>query len=252
MLRNTFVHVPGIGPQTEARLWADGCLDWDCLLESWQNFSYGQADRSAVLKHVERSNRALEAGEHQFFARGLRRANAWRAFPEFRDSCVYLDIETDGTDTVTMIGLYDGIEYVCLVRGEDLGNFPDLISHYGMIVSFAGAMFDLPVLQRAFRGIRFDQIHIDLCPTLRQAGYRGGLKRIEKNMGIERPEGIDGLNGLDAVRLWRRYERCKDERALETLIAYNRADVINLERLAEEAYSRLRRLIFEAPLETVA
>ena len=84
------------------------------------------------------------------------------------------------------------------------------------------------------------------------AGIRGGLKKIEKQFEIERPEGIDGLNGLDAVKLWRRFERFKDESALEKLIAYNRADVVNLERLAEETYTIMRRIVFEAPLETVA
>lgn len=171
--------------------------------------------------------------------------DSWRAFPEFRDSCVYLDIETDGGSTITTIGLYDGLEYRCLVRGDDLGNFVDLISQYSMIITFAGQAFDLPQLKRAFHGLRFDQIHIDLCPVLRQAGIRGGLKRIEKEMGIERDPEIEGLTGLDAVRLWRRYTILHEESALDKLIAYNRADVVNLERLAEEAYSRLRALVFE-------
>ncbi len=248
MLENTFVHVPGIGAQTEARLWQDGCLDWDRLIASWRDYSYGHADRTSVLKHIERSKRALESGEHQFFARSLKMVDTWRAFHEFRDSCVYLDIETDGGTAITMVGLYDGVDYKCLIKGEDLGNFVDVISQYSMIVSFAGRAFDLPQLQRNFRGLRFDQIHIDLCPVLRQAGIRGGLKRIEKEMGIERDAEIDGLTGMDAVRLWRRYTMLHEESSLDKLIAYNRADVVNLERLAEEAYSRLRALIFEPNL----
>jgi len=168
----------------------------------------------------------------------------WRAFHEFRDSCLYIDIETDGGTDITMIGVYDGIEYVCLVQGEDLGSFVDLVSKYSMIVTFAGHMFDLPMLARRFK-LRFDQLHIDLCPTLKKAGYRGGLKKIEKEFGIVRPEDVDGLTGLDAVRLWRRYKLFHNDRSLERLIAYNRADVVNLERLAEEAYSRLRASLFE-------
>ena len=31
MLKNTFQHIPGIGPKSEARLWAAGAMDWGCL-----------------------------------------------------------------------------------------------------------------------------------------------------------------------------------------------------------------------------
>ena len=139
-----------------------------------------------------------------------------------------------------MIGLYDGISYVCLTKHDDLGSFPDLISHYSMIVTFAGAMFDLPQLQRQFGGLRFDQIHVDLVQPFRRLGVRGGLKKIEKDLGIERSEAIEGLSGYDAVRLWRRYRQLGDDGALERLVEYNRADTVNLERLAEESYARLR------------
>jgi uncharacterized protein len=244
VLENTFVHVPGVGHQTEARLWSEGILDWNSLLERWRELTFGQADRTSVVRHIEKSRKALADGEHQFFARGLKQNDAWRAFHEFRDRCAYLDIETDGRD-VTMIGLWDGLSFTALVRGENLGNFPDLISNYSMIVTFAGGMFDLPQLQRHFKGLRFDQIHIDLCKALHRAGIKGGLKKIEKEFKIQRAEEIDGLTGLDAIRLWRQYQLGKSESALEKLIAYNRADVVNLEPLAEEAYRILRRQVFE-------
>ncbi len=167
--------------------------------------------------------------------------DAWRAWREFRDGCVYLDIETDGgrePECVTLIGLYDGREFVCLRKDEDLGNFPDIISHYGMIVTFFGSGFDLPVLQRCFPSLRLDQIHLDLCPTLKRIGFKGGLKKIEKQFQIERSEATDGLSGWDAVRLWRQFQR-GDEIALQTLVEYNREDVVNLERLAELSFEKL-------------
>lgn len=240
MLRQSFIVAPGIGPVTERRLWSEGVRDWDDLLANWKQLSFGSADRSAVVRGIERASEALAIGEHQFFARRLKIAESWRCFPEFRDKCVYLDIETDGGSDVTMIGLYDGISYVCLTKHDDLGSFPDLISHYSMIVTFAGAMFDLPQLQRQFGGLRFDQIHVDLVQPFRRLGVRGGLKKIEKDLGIERSEAIEGLSGYDAVRLWRRYRQLGDDGALERLVEYNRADTVNLERLAEESYARLR------------
>ena len=174
---------------------------------------------------------------------------SWRAFPEFRDSCVYLDIETDGGkggNSITTIGLYDGNEFTALVQGDNLENFRDIFSQYSMIVTFFGAGFDVPMLQKRYKDVLFDQIHIDLCPTLRRLGLRGGLKSIEKQLGLSRGEDTDGLSGYDAIRLWNRYKTLGDDRALQTLIAYNREDVVNLETLAEHAYFGLRHAIFDS------
>ena len=62
---------------------------------------------------------------------------------------------------------------------------------------------------------------------------------VEKQLGISRGAETDGLSGWDAVRLWREYQAGRDK-SLETLVEYNREDVVNLERLAEIAYERLR------------
>lgn len=220
-----------------------GCNSWTHYLEDVSRFKIGNADREMFRKIVHSSVKSLDSGHHQFFTKGLGMREAWRAFPQFRSSCVYLDIETDGgqgANSITTIGLYDGNEFRCLVRGQDLENFRDIISRYSMIVTFFGASFDLPVLQKHFSGLRFDQIHLDLCPTLRRVDIRGGLKRIEKQFGIMRSPETDGLSGYDAILLWQRYERNRDDYALERLIAYNREDVVNLEKLAEVAYERLQ------------
>ena len=244
MLRKTFLHVPGIGRVMERSLWEQGCDDWDTLLAAPHRFSYGTAPLEAVVADIQTSRERLEAREHQFFAQRLRASEAWRAYEEFKDSCVYLDIETDGTkgtDCVTTIGMWDGQSFTALIKGRDLEEFRDRISHYSMVVTFFGAGFDLPILEQRFPGLRFDQIHVDLCPVLRQLGYRGGLKKIERTLGIAREGDIAGVGGLDAVHLWRAYEWRGSERALATLVAYNEADVVNLEKLAAFAYPRMVR-----------
>lgn len=228
----------------ERSLWEQGCDDWDALLADPARYTYGAAPQDLVVEQIADSRRKLEAREHQFFAQSLRMSESWRAYEEFKDSCVYLDIETDGRDgpdCVTTIGMWDGAEFTCLIKGKDLEAFRDKISHYAMVVTFFGAGFDVPVLEKRFPGFRFDQIHFDLCPALRKLGYRGGLKKIERTLGIIREGEIAELSGLDAVRLWRAYEWRGSERALETLVAYNRADVVNLEKLAEFAFPRMVR-----------
>ena len=153
MLRETFVHLPGIGVETERRLWAQGCSDWSCFLDSTRKWSVGSASREVARRELLRSTQALENREHQYFGRKLRQRHAWRAWPEFRDSCVYLDIETEGNtdpDGVTVIGLYDGTSFQCLVKGENLESFRDVISNYAMIVTFFGTGFDIPSSKSAF------------------------------------------------------------------------------------------------------
>jgi uncharacterized protein YprB with RNaseH-like and TPR domain len=138
-----------------------------------------------------------------------------------------------------MVGLYDGADFKCLINGIDLEEFPSVIARYNVIVTFFGSGFDLPMLKKAFPEVEFDHIHIDLCHTLKRLGFRGGLKKIEKQLGIARGANTDGLNGWDAVRLWREYQSGR-ESSLDTLVEYNREDVVNLETLAEVAFDRLR------------
>lgn len=243
MLQKTFLHVPGLGAHTERSLWQQGCLTWRKYLDAPDEYNIGGSDRVQMERTLVASVDALASLRHQFFRDSLGSREAWRAWPEFRKSCVYLDIETDGGDvgsSVTCVGLYDGAVFRCLIKDEDLHLFPDIISHYGMIVTFFGTGFDIPMLRRAFPGFHFDHIHLDLCHTLKRLGYRGGLKKIEKQLGIHRGEDTDGLGGMDAVRLWREYLR-GNTKSLDTLIAYNQEDVVNLEKLAAIAYSKLER-----------
>jgi uncharacterized protein YprB with RNaseH-like and TPR domain len=55
-----------------------------------------------------------------------------------------------------------------------------------MLVTFNGLNFDVPMLYRNFPKLMLDQLHLDLCPTLRRVGLRGGLKRIEQQLGLLR------------------------------------------------------------------
>ncbi len=243
MLRQSFAHLPGIGTTTELRLWDAGFSDWDALLAGITKAPIGSADRDEVQRGLEDSLAALESGDSGYFRKALGLKDAWRAYDEYRDSCAYLDIETDGgqnPNSISLIGIYDGREFVALVKDRDLDRFPELIAPFKMVVTFYGAGFDLPVLQRRFRDVPFEQVHYDLCPTMKRIGYQGGLKRIERTLGIERAPETVGLTGYDAIKLWNRYYHLDDEAALSRLIAYNREDVVNLVRLAEHAYERMR------------
>ncbi len=59
----------------------------------------------------------------------------------------------------------------------------------------------------------------------------GGLKSLERQLGIERR--LVGIDGYEAVKLWWRYVDSFDLDALNTLLQYNKEDVVNLKSLKE-------------------
>lgn len=249
MLQRTFIHTPGLGSFTERSLWRQGCHSWQHYLDAPDEFNVSSTSRDTLRRNLEASCSALAEKRHQFFSQSLGARETWRAWREFRRSCIYLDIETDGSNDpscITCIGLYDGSAFRCLIKDEDLSYFPDIVSHYSTVVSFFGSGFDIPVLRRAFPGFHFDHIHVDLCHVMKQLGFRGGLKKIETQFGIERSEATVGLTGRDAICLWRNYLR-GDMRSLDLLVEYNREDVVNLEKLMDMSFRRLEhQLLTEA------
>ncbi|MGD9495676.1 MAG: ribonuclease H-like domain-containing protein [Armatimonadota bacterium] len=244
MLEHTFIHLPGVGPTTERRLWAQGITTWADALDARAcplGFSNGRWSMSC--RTLEESVRSLQRGDYRHFARSLASPEHWRAWPDFRRRAACLDIETTGcasSDMITVIGLYDGVRTYSLIAGDNLDQFPELVSRYALLVTFNGSSFDLPFLRRRFPGLVLDQIHIDLMHVLRRLGLRGGLKAIERAAGIARDEDIAHLDGWDAVRLWREFRRGR-QASLDLLVRYNAADIGNLERLAELAYAGLRQ-----------
>lgn len=247
MLERSFFHIPKIGAQTEMDLWRQGCDSWQTFLDAPDRFRLGQASLEDALPFVEDSQAALLNGDGSYFAPILRLAEAWRAWPAFRDRAVMLDIETDGGQSgqaITIIGLSDREGFTGLVKGQDLEEFPDRIAEVPMIVTFYGAGFDVPMLQKRFPSVRFDRaIHFDLCFAFKKVGVKGGLKKIERDLGLDRSDETAGLSGLDAIRLWRMAQAGRDG-ALETLLQYNKEDVVNLWTLADICYERIERDTF--------
>lgn len=195
-----------------------------------------------IRNWVEESRHHLDAGDYRFFARNLPPRELWRAYPEFREGSCFLDIETTGLgigEEITVVGIYDGRQVRSFVRGINMKDLEKDLARYSLIATYNGARFDIPFLRAHFPGMKLDQIHIDLRYPLARLGYTGGLKGVERTLSIERSPETVHLDGFDAVRLWREYRRGRKE-SLALLLKYNREDVVNLEKLMEMAYGRLR------------
>lgn len=246
MLRNTFCHVRGVGPKTETRLWESGIETWDQATEPGAlPVTAPLAERIARL--ADESEQKLYEGDHGWFYELLPGGEEWRLFREFRDSVVYLDIETTGLghkyDQITSIALYDGHEIRHYVHDDNLDQFPADLDDYGIIVTYNGKMFDVPFIREYF-GIEVGQPHIDVRFLLNRLGLKGGLKDCERQLGMGRGD-LDGVDGLVAVALWEDYRENDNPHALETLLAYNVADAVNLETLMVTVYNmRARETVF--------
>lgn len=126
--------------------------------------------------------------------------------------------------------------------------FQEEIKKYNMIVSFNGRSFDLPFIRSKIPEINLNKLHVDLRFAMRELGYSGGLKRIEKMIGLNRDDDLKDVDGLEAIRLWHKYKRGDDE-ALRLLLDYNRADIENLKTLMEFSYKKLKEKNFFSVIE---
>lgn len=251
MLQQTFLHVPGIGPATEGRLWGQGCLSWVDYLEAPAGWGLPPRLQRLTDAIIKESCDNLALGDARYFERLMPSDEVWRLLPEFRHRTVYLDIETTGLyagpEAITVIGLFDGEQAKAFVKGINLDDFAHEIRRYSLIVTYNGKGFDIPFLRTRYGHLLDGLSHLDLRWVLHRLGYRGGLKSIERQLGAARDRGLAAVDGYMAVLLWQEHLRGITG-ALETLVRYNLEDVVSLKPLAELAYNmRLADLPLSVP-----
>lgn len=244
MLASSFVLLKGIGRHSERRLWQKGILDWAAFLRSPTLPGIASTRKEWYDQELATAQSRLEDGDAHFFGACLKTREHWRLFDTFRHRTLYLDIETTGTSAreghVTVVGLYRNGQMTSLVRGETLteDRLHAELEQTDLFITFFGSGFDIPYLQAKFPRLNFKKPHFDLCFAARRLGFHGGLKRIEQDMHITRETEVMGLDGWEAVRLWRQW--CAgNESARDLLLRYNAADTRNLEPLAARLYDQM-------------
>lgn len=226
-------------------LWKKGIVDWSDFLSAGHIDGLSKVRKERLDGHLERAHHFLEAGRTDYFSKILPSPEHWRLYGRFREDCAYLDIETDGQSAyanVTVVGIHRNGRTTALVRGQDLNaeNLALALRGVKMLVTFNGGSFDLPILQYHFPLAMPMVPHYDLRHACRRVGLTGGLKKIEKEMGIYRAREVEYVTGEEAVYLWRVWERKGRENALKLLKRYNEEDTRNLEPLAEHVYETLK------------
>jgi len=242
-IENSFIPVRGVGEATERRLWGEEITHWD----DFHPAAVGEKTGRRIETFIDEARPRLDVNDASFFDEAFPSGERWRLYRNFREDACFFDIETTGLDQdrneVTTVSFHRDGETTTLVRGDDLTaeNVRAQFDPAELLVTFNGKRFDVPFLESSF-GLDVDTPHLDLMYTCRKLGLSGGLKPIEREIGIgrDRPD----ISGRDAVRLWREHESGADG-SLETLVSYNREDAVNLRALADEATARLDHQLFD-------
>lgn len=243
-IQRSFIQVTGVGEKTEQSLWEAGVSDWR---EGIDASCVGPTTSERLESFSKRATAELAERNISFFANGLPSGERWRLLESFRDHITALDIETTGLDpdrdVITTLTLHRTNETRTFVRDQDLTaeRVADALADAGLLVTFNGSQFDIPFLEQSF-DLGIDNPHVDLRYPCRRAGWSGGLKRIEQELGIDRH--LPAVDGREAIRLWHRY-RTGDAEALDRLIRYNREDTRTLLPIADRVVSTLDRQVVD-------
>ena len=151
----------------------------------------------------------------------------------------YLDIETTGLRPsdceLTVIGIYrengSHEEVIQLVGDEiSLSKLIGALDNISMLYTYNGSRFDLPFIKMKL-GIDLTEhcAHEDLMYACWKKKLKGGLKSVERQLGINRE--LTDIDGLMAVQLWYEYIDQGNANSLVKLLKYNEEDVVNLRTL---------------------
>lgn len=151
---------------------------------------------------------------------------------EGRGAFAYLDIETNFDKVITVIGVFrpgPGTRQ-WVAPGLSTEELREFLGGIDALFTYNGGRFDLPIIQEQMGlDLKREFNHRDLMYDCWSRSLFGGLKKVEKTLGIHRD--TEGIDGLAAVRLWEEYRKGNSQ-SLDTLLHYNREDVENLEILA--------------------
>lgn len=246
MIQGCFRHLSGVGPRTAAALRGGGFNTWDDCIAKKDELPFNGKRRNRFISEVFESAEALSSNDLSYFTSSFPTAEQWRILHDYFESAAFIDVETTGLSRsschVSVIAAFYRGELSTFVYGENLDDFLFFADTVGLMVTFNGNSFDIPFIERTFNIPSLDRPHVDLRWIAWHAGYRGGLKSIERQMGIRRPLKIEGIDGFEAVDLFYKWQ-CGDREARESLISYCAADVIATSLVAERLLLRIGSMI---------
>jgi len=243
-IENSFILAPGVGEKTERKLWKNQVTHWDHIE---QTSVIGKTKKQKIQDFLEKARKNLQVENTHFFKNKLPSKHHWRMYENFRENACFFDIETTGLskkrNKVTTVSFHRNGETKTLVQGQNLTkeNLEQEFFNSSIIVTFNGKRFDKPFLEHNFN-LEIENPHIDLMYECKKVGLSGGLKQIEKQLEIERE--LEDIDGREAVKLWKKYEKTGKEHYLNKLVKYCEYDARNLQDLSEIILNQLEQRQF--------
>ena len=246
MIQNTFLFLERVSNGLEENLWEQGIKDWDSFLNA--NLIKGISKKRKLYydRKILEARKALYNQNSSYFKKILPQAEYYRLYDFFKDDAVFLDIETTGldrnNDDITVIGLFNGIDTKTMIKGINfnLKELKNELNKYKLIVTFNGSSFDIPFINKLYPDLLPNIPNFDIKSITNKLSLKGGLKEIEKKLGIKRNKIIEKFYGGDALTLWKMYRATGDDYYLKLLVEYNEEDIINLKTIAEHCIGKLK------------
>ena len=238
MIRNSFIFLDMIQEKTERSIWQQGIKDWNDFLNSENISGISKQRKKYYDRQIMKSIHALRDKDLAFFTEKFPNSEQWRLFDQLENAC-YVDIETSQYyGDITILGISDGENSKTFVKDYNLDKtiILNTLLKFDGIITFNGSSFDIPIIERWLKDSLSTIIHIDLRHLCQKTGLTGGLKEIERCMGVKRN---DDIKDLDTLTYWNQWQKSKDSDYLEKLIQYNKADVDNMIPLMRYCYKEM-------------
>jgi uncharacterized protein len=247
MIQNSFIFLEKVKRGIEENLWQQGINSWDSFLSNNKINGLNSTRKKYYDRKILEARKHLYSFNSTYFKDILPQSEYYRLYDHFKEDAVFLDIETTGLSAkyhdITVIGLFDGINTKTMIKNINLDYkaLKEELQKYKLIVTFNGASFDIPFINKTYPGLLPNIPNFDLKVATNRLNLKGGLKKIERKLGIKRRKIVTEFNSGDALTLWRMYKTTGNDYYLNLLIEYNEEDIINLKTIADYCVGKLKR-----------
>ena len=159
MITSSFSFLEGFGRKQEQNMRNLGIDNWDLFLRNEKIKGVSGKRKCYYDRKILEARKALYNSDSSYFVNLLSQSEMWRLYDFFKSEAVFLDIETTGLskneDDITVFGLYDGINTKTMIKGINLdyGALKKELNKYKLIVTFNGASFDLPFIEKRYQNL---------------------------------------------------------------------------------------------------
>lgn len=244
MIQSSFIFLPKISNKKEQNIWKQGIKNWNDFLKAESIKGISKKAKAFYDLKIREAKKELADDNSFYFQKLLPSTETWRLYEYFKEDCCFLDIESyEYGKNIIIVGLYDGIDTKIMVKNINLNMniLKKELEKYKIIITFNGSSFDIPNINKYYPKTIPEIAHIDLRHASVKVGLKGGLKMIEEQLNIKRPQHLKAY-GENPIDLWRAFKASGDKEYLDLLIQYNEEDIINLKPLMEYVYEKLKSI----------